>query len=429
MALEDAKVHDVFISYSRKNAAFIQKVHQELVAQGLDVWLDTEDILGGSSWRKEVSDALDASANVAFFMSPASVISRECHQELWYAKNNNKRIIPLIYEGEYDALQLAWRTAQVPHAQENGVVLENTNSLSFRESDNLNEALKRLTTAIDKDKEHVIFHTRLLTQAKRWEQSSSDPALLLKADELKRVEAWKKQNEYRKALPTITDLQTTFIKVSRREEDQTAKISSLTDRQFLGLRYAGAAIGTGFGFGIITYALINDVGGLFALNRVLDGIATGALYGIFMGFALLVATQLRYQDKILLSKLPPKSTIDLLVAGVSGALLCLIVFIFYRVFRQPDFNLVWFLISSLLLTLGFTLPTKWPKQLFLRWLVGSTGVFLALWLPWVINHDYAIFNFQTLEYGDIALPASALFASITSLCTLLPEAFESKPGE
>jgi len=48
---------DVFISYARKDQVFVRKLHDALVTQGRDVWVDWEDIvlraelIGGASPR------------------------------------------------------------------------------------------------------------------------------------------------------------------------------------------------------------------------------------------------------------------------------------------------------------------------------------------------------------------------------------------
>jgi TIR domain len=41
----------VFISRSRRDAAFVERLRRGLEADGHDVWVDTEDIRGSDQWR------------------------------------------------------------------------------------------------------------------------------------------------------------------------------------------------------------------------------------------------------------------------------------------------------------------------------------------------------------------------------------------
>jgi TIR domain len=46
---------DVFISYSRKDKAFVQQLFQALRDNKRDVWVDWEDIPLASEWLTEIS--------------------------------------------------------------------------------------------------------------------------------------------------------------------------------------------------------------------------------------------------------------------------------------------------------------------------------------------------------------------------------------
>jgi hypothetical protein len=50
----------VFISYARKDGAELaNRLLGDLKREGFEVWLDTHEIAGGTTWTKEIEEALD----------------------------------------------------------------------------------------------------------------------------------------------------------------------------------------------------------------------------------------------------------------------------------------------------------------------------------------------------------------------------------
>jgi hypothetical protein len=66
---------DVFISYSRKDADFVRRLHQALTEQGRDIWIDWEDIPLTADWWQEICAGIEAADNFLFIISPDSVRS------------------------------------------------------------------------------------------------------------------------------------------------------------------------------------------------------------------------------------------------------------------------------------------------------------------------------------------------------------------
>src|SRR5215470_14657260 len=87
---------DVFISYSRKDKEFVQHLHEALVAANRDTWVDWEDIPRGSDWLDEIFRGIDAADTVVFVISPDSMVSEICNQELAHSLSRSKRIVPLV---------------------------------------------------------------------------------------------------------------------------------------------------------------------------------------------------------------------------------------------------------------------------------------------------------------------------------------------
>lgn len=88
----------VFISYSRKDSAFALALAQEVRAAGVDIWIDQLDIHVGDLWDVSVENALANASCVLVILSPFSISSNNVQDEIAYALDSDKRIIPVILE-------------------------------------------------------------------------------------------------------------------------------------------------------------------------------------------------------------------------------------------------------------------------------------------------------------------------------------------
>ena len=87
----------VFISYSRKDIAFVDQLAADLKRAGLDVWYDVSGIAGGDRWRSEIENALRTSQFVLVVLSPDAIISEWVEREFLFSSNLKRKIIPLMY--------------------------------------------------------------------------------------------------------------------------------------------------------------------------------------------------------------------------------------------------------------------------------------------------------------------------------------------
>lgn len=88
----------VFISYSRKDLAFVQRMVEDLKKANLDVWYDLSGLEGGSRWRTEIQNAIKNSQYMIVVLSPNSVESEWVEREFLFASNLKRKIIPLMYK-------------------------------------------------------------------------------------------------------------------------------------------------------------------------------------------------------------------------------------------------------------------------------------------------------------------------------------------
>ena len=224
--------NDIFISYSRRDKLFIERLDAAFRLVQRDPWIDWEDIYEGEAWRKAITRGIEAADTFIFAISPDSVVSEECHKELGQAIQLNKRIIPIVYRD----------TTKVPP------VLEELNWIFFRESDNFDLAFTKLLKAIDTDLLHVQTHTRLLSRAIEWEHGRDD-GFLLRGKNLIAAEQWLIQSQGKEPLPT--ELQRKYLTKSREVEAANERLAWVGRRAkrilgisviTSGLSLAGAAI-------------------------------------------------------------------------------------------------------------------------------------------------------------------------------------------
>lgn len=194
---------DVFISYSRKNNAVARRLHESLAAHGFDPWIDWEDIPPSADWLAEVFQAIESVDTFVFLLSPASLGSQICLQEIEHALQNHKRLIPLVVEDVVPA------DVPKPVAALNWIFCR-------PEQDDFDLAFENLLKAVQTDLDWVKNHTRLQMRALEWEKRGYDPSFLLRGRDLQDAEAWLVQASAQKE-PQPTGLQTRYLLASRQE--------------------------------------------------------------------------------------------------------------------------------------------------------------------------------------------------------------------
>ncbi|GAG60019.1 unnamed protein product, partial [marine sediment metagenome] len=72
----------VFVSYSRQDMAFVDRLQASLVASGIEVAVDREDIEKGEAWWARIQQLIVEADTVLFVLSPSSVASAVCQMEV-----------------------------------------------------------------------------------------------------------------------------------------------------------------------------------------------------------------------------------------------------------------------------------------------------------------------------------------------------------
>jgi hypothetical protein len=88
----------IFVSYSRRDSEFADRLIRELEERGFDAWVDREDIRGGTAWRESISQAMRQCQAVIVVLSPRSAASPNVAKELSLADHHKRPIIPVSLE-------------------------------------------------------------------------------------------------------------------------------------------------------------------------------------------------------------------------------------------------------------------------------------------------------------------------------------------
>lgn len=83
------------MSYARKDARVVHPLAERLKRRGVPIWIDQHDIQPGTLWDIAIEQALREATHVLVVLSRASVISQNVLNEIDYAVENGKRIIPI----------------------------------------------------------------------------------------------------------------------------------------------------------------------------------------------------------------------------------------------------------------------------------------------------------------------------------------------
>jgi len=90
--------YNIFISYSRKDAALVECVVSLLRAIGANAFRDKDSIPAGVKWRPVLEDALDKATVILVFWCIHSESSVEVRAEFQRAIDGQKSLIPIILD-------------------------------------------------------------------------------------------------------------------------------------------------------------------------------------------------------------------------------------------------------------------------------------------------------------------------------------------
>jgi len=210
--MDEGQKLKVFISYSRDDLAFADQLFAALEATGFAPTLDRVGITGAANWRETLRDLILKADTVVFVLSPSSVDSEVCAEEVKEAESLGKRIIPVVCR--------ALESAPVPKA------LQDLNYIFFYPEEKapgsgFGAGLGRLKAALEMDLSWTREHTRLSDRAADWQAAGRPLNRLLTGADIAAAKEWTERKP--PYAPNPTALQRDFIAAS--EEAERARVA------------------------------------------------------------------------------------------------------------------------------------------------------------------------------------------------------------
>jgi tetratricopeptide (TPR) repeat protein len=213
----------VFISYSRKDMVFADRLEAALKTRGFEPLIDRTDIYAFEDWWKRIEALVARADTVVFVLSPDSAASDVARKEIAFAASLNKRFAPILFRPvSNDA---------VPDA------LAKLNFVLFDDEARFEASADRLAEALDTDIAWIRQHTAFGEQARQWalatgpKENKWNNGLLLRSPVLEQAERWIAARP--RGAPAPTEETQVFIRASR--QDATRRRNILTGGLAAGL--------------------------------------------------------------------------------------------------------------------------------------------------------------------------------------------------
>ncbi len=192
----------VFVSYSRKDMAFVDRLAAGLEANGIVLLIDRTEIYAFEDWWKRIENLVTEADTIIFVLSPEAIASDVCKKEVDCALSLHKRFAPIVCR------PITAEMKSIPAA------LADLNFIFFDDPEKFDASLAQLVEALSTDITWVRQHTQFGLDARAWETAGKSSGLLLRSPRLEEAEQWIATRPPGAPLPA--DLTQTFIRESRR---------------------------------------------------------------------------------------------------------------------------------------------------------------------------------------------------------------------
>ncbi len=185
----DNQQTQVFFDYCYQEADFVSQLTQTLRRKGIVVWtnksIDPKNLM--QTDQEFLLEMLECADNVVYVLSPDTVQSQYCEQQLDHALELNKRVI-VLKRGD---------TVSVPHA------LQALPQIDFSRAADYQNSVTQFVEALQEDAYYHEQHKRLLVKTLKWARQKNNRNLLLRGYNLEHFEAWLKTAEDRTSYPAL----------------------------------------------------------------------------------------------------------------------------------------------------------------------------------------------------------------------------------
>ena len=189
----------IFISYSRKDMAFADRLDAALKARDFEPLIDRTEIYAFEPWWERIQKLIGQADTVVFVLSPDAVASEVALKEVTYAASVNKRFAPIVCRRVEDS--------SVPEP------LRWLNFIFFDDPARFDTSADQLAEALQTDIGWIRQHTEYGEAARRWSAAGRPRGLLLHSPTLEVAEHWIVSRP--RGAPDPTEEIRTFVAASR----------------------------------------------------------------------------------------------------------------------------------------------------------------------------------------------------------------------
>jgi TIR domain len=93
-----AEAENFFLSYSRSDERMALRLAKDLRAHGIAMWVDQLDIRPSEHWDRAIERAVTSCRGIVVILSPRSVASDNVADEISYAIDSGKSVLPVMIE-------------------------------------------------------------------------------------------------------------------------------------------------------------------------------------------------------------------------------------------------------------------------------------------------------------------------------------------
>jgi N-acetylmuramoyl-L-alanine amidase/WD40 repeat protein/SH3-like domain-containing protein len=230
--VSDSEGLNVFLSYSRRDGEFVAQLSDALLHAGFNPNFDRAQhdpanvhvgISAEDEWWKRLQAMIAESDTIVFVVSPDSARSKVCDDEIQFAQQMGKRIVPVIH-----------RHVDIQHLPPLLASLNLKISFVNDQPSAFNSALVELAEVLHRDVHWLREGARLVGRAWRWEANRKRPDDLLHGAEILEAERWAEKQPHKAPSPPALTLE--YLAKSRLEENNRELSQKAAERRRVILR-------------------------------------------------------------------------------------------------------------------------------------------------------------------------------------------------
>lgn len=219
---------DLFLSHAKANEKFALDLLAALEKHGQSVWFDRGRMEEGDYMPDKINPGIERARIFLFVLSPESLASQWCQEEVRHAAKCNKRIITI----QYKPINLYSNNSIHDILRKPFWIDMCSIGLNTKQ---FNEKISHILKKIGEDKDYLEKHTQFSIRALDWDQHGENTGRLLPRGLLVEAEQWVQEWDQKVQLGKFSEnhpdaptaLQRNFIATSRKLETKRQRIQNI----------------------------------------------------------------------------------------------------------------------------------------------------------------------------------------------------------